>query len=320
MVKRAATTLVAVAMGATALATAPAFADTVVPTPSPTPSPTVGHNFLKPHTPSHSTGHNSHKPYTPHPSIVSVDVDPNVVVVSKGRSTQVTARVTAKDVKSVDIDLWGSRSHGDHGGDHWFGNEKGGHNDGPKFDRASRSFSFDWSDRAGTYRVHVEAIGLDGKKYTADRAFTVKREEWHAPRPSGPKATRIAGFDATPEPVRKGRALTLKGKLQVAQCWGDWYYDGWNNLSGRHGGDRYCSDSHNYWNDWHWLGSQNVKVYFQSSGSHKWQYVDTIKTDGDGDFATKVRAYRSGTWAVRFAAGHGLKGSEATDYVKVVRH
>ncbi|GLX05209.1 hypothetical protein [Microbispora sp. NBRC 16548] len=306
MVKRAATTLVAVAMGASALATAPAYADTVAPTSSPTPSPTAGENF--------------HKPYTPDPRIVSVDVDPDVVVVSRGRSAQVTARVTTKDVQSVDIDLWGPRDHGDHGGDHWFGKRRGGHDDGPKFDRASRSWSFDWSDRAGTYRVHVEAIGLDGKKYTEDRSFTVKRREWHAPRPSGPKATRIAGFDATPEPVRKGRSLTLKGTLQVAQCWGDWYYDDWDNFSGRRGGDRYCFDSRDYWNDWHWLGSQDVEVYFQPSGSPRWQYVDTIETDGDGDFATSVRAWRSGTWAVRFDGNRRLKGSEATDYVKVWRH
>ncbi|GIH64295.1 hypothetical protein [Microbispora siamensis] len=306
MVKRAATTLVAVAMGATALATAPAYADDVAPSPSPTPSPTAGDN--------------ARKPYTPDPRILSVDVDPDVVVVSRGRSAQVTARVTTKDVQSVDIDLWGPRGRGDHGGDHWFGKRKGGPNDGPKFDRASRSWSFDWSDRAGTYRVHVEAIGLDGKKYTEDRSFTVKRREWHAPRPSGAKATRIAGFDATPNPVRKGRGLTLKGTLQVAQCWGDWYYDDWDNFSGRRGGDRYCHDSRNYWNDWHWLGSQDVKVYFQPSGSGRWQYVDTIETDGDGDFATRVRAWRSGTWAVRFDGNRRLKGSEATEYVRVWRH
>ena len=318
MVKRAATTLVAVAMGATALATAPAYADAVAPTSTPTPSPSAGHTFNKPHKPdSHQP--DFHKPYKPDPRILSVDVSPNVVVVSKGRSAQVTARVTTKDVQSVDIDLWGPGvGHGGHGGNHWFGKQKSGHN-GPKLDHTSRTWSFDWNDRAGTYKVHVVAVGLDGKKYTTDRSFTVKRKVSHAPRPTGPKATRIAGFDATPEPVRKGRSLTLKGSLQVAQCWGDWYY-GWNDFTGRRGGARFCSDSNNYWNSWHWLGSQTVKVYFQPSGSHKWQYVNSVKTAGDGDFATKVRAFRSGTWAVRFDGGHGLKGSQATDYVKVVRH
>ncbi|WP_432922319.1 hypothetical protein ACQPZZ_24165 [Microbispora sp. CA-135349] len=274
--KRVATTLVAVAMGATALATAPAYAAPVAPSPSP------GTDSIH--------ADNARKAYTPDPRILSVDVDPNVVVVSRGRSAQVTARVTTKDVQSVDIDLWSPRGRGDHGGDHWFGKRKNGRHDGPKFDHASRSWSFDYNDRAGTYRVHVEAIGLDGKKYTADRSFTVKRNEWHSPRPTGPKATRIAGFDATPNPVRKGRTLFLKGRLQVA-------FDG-------HG-------------RWQWLGSQDVKVYFQSSGSHRWQYVDTVETEGDGDFAAKVRAWKSGTWAVRFDGSRGLKGSEATDYVKV---
>src|SRR5689334_19495190 len=136
MVKRAATTLVAVAMGATALATAPAYADTVAPTPSPTPSPTAGDTFSKPHKPDFHKP-DFHKPYKADPRIISVDVDPNVVVVSKGRSARVTARVTTKDVQSVDIDLWGPQGHGDHGGDHWFGKQKSGHDDGPKFDSAS---------------------------------------------------------------------------------------------------------------------------------------------------------------------------------------
>ncbi|WP_169945808.1 hypothetical protein [Microbispora sp. H11081] len=308
MVKRVATGLVAVAMGATALATAPAYASPVAPTTSSTKDS--------------APADEARKPYTPDPRILSVSVDPSVAVVSKGRSVQVTASVTTKDVKSVDIDLWGPRGgdYGGHGGHHAFGKRKSGPHDGPKFDRASRSWRFDWSDRTGTYKVRVVATGLDGKKYTADRSFTLKRKEWHAPRPAGPKATRIAGFDATPEPVRKGRSLTLKGTLQVAQCWGDWYYGSWNDFSGRRGGDRFCSDSRNYWNDWRWLGAQNVKVYFQPSGSHRWQYVSTVETDGDGDFATKVRALRSGTWAVRFDGDRRLKGSQATDYVKVWRH
>ncbi|GGO23503.1 hypothetical protein GCM10010116_47380 [Microbispora rosea subsp. aerata] len=291
-------------MGVTALATAPAYADPAAPSPSPKSDPTPAET--------------ARKPYTPNPRILSVDVDPDVVVLRKGRSVQVTARVTTRDVRSIDIDLWRPGGHGGHGGNGWFGKPKSGHH-GPKFDHASRSWRFDWNDRTGTYKVHVEAVGLDGKKYHEYRSFTVKREERHWPRPTGPKATRIAGFDATPEPVRKGRTLTLKGTLQVAQCWGDWYY-GWNDYSGRRGGDRFCLDNRNFWHDWHWLGSQDVKVYFQPAGSRKWHYVGTTETNGHGHFATKVRAWRSGTWAVRFDGNRRLKGSQATDYVKVRRH
>jgi len=311
MEKRVATALVAVAMGATALATTPAYADAVAPSPTPQPDSTPAAS--------------AHKQYTPNPSILSVDVDPNLVVLRKGRSAEVTARVTTRDVRSVDIDLWGpgrGGHGGDHGGDHWFGKGNGpygGPHGGPKFDHASRSWRFDWSDRTGVYTVHVEAIGFDGKRYAENRAFTVKREEWHAPRPSGPKATRIAGFDATPEPVRKGRKLTLKGTLQVARCWGDWWYSGWNDFSGHRGGG-HCVDGRTYWHDWYRLGWQDLKVYFLPSGSHRWQYVGSVKTDRDGDFATKVRAWRSGTWAVRFDGTYRLKGSQATDYVKVWRH
>lgn len=297
MVKRVATTLVAVAMGAAALVTAaPAFAD-------------------------------DEPAYAPDPKILSIDVSPNPVVVKKHGSVEVTATVRTKDLASLSIEVWEPQG-GDHGdghgdGHHWLAAKTGDEPyTGPKFDTKSQSWSFDWSHKTGLWKVHVEGVGPKGEKVSADRGFVVKHEEWAPkpqPKPHGPKATRIAGFDATPEPVRKGHKLTLKGSLQVAQCYGDWYYK-WDGYVSVHGRDGYCDEDRNVWHDWHWLGSQDVDVYFLPKGSHSWKRVGTIETNDDGSFAAKVRAFRSGTWGVKFDGTRRLKGSEATDYVKVVRH
>ncbi|MBP2703610.1 hypothetical protein JOL79_07330 [Microbispora sp. RL4-1S] len=312
--KRLATAL-AVAAGATVLAAAPANADpTPSPavTPSPSPSPSVSPSPLAP-------AHPPKPSYHPDPKILGVYVSPNPVVVRWHGSSEVTASVRTKDARVVSIELWGPRGGGHFGGGHWEA-RKGwpGDHDGPRFDSASRSWRIDWNDRTGYWKVHVEAVGADGKRLSADQGFVVKHQPV-PPRPRGPKATRIAGFDATPEPVRKGRSLTLKGELQVAQCYSDWYYRP-NDYVSVHGGPANCHDNQSYWHDWHWLGGQEIGVYFLPAGSHKWKYVKTLGTDGDGDFSTRVKAVSSGTWGVRYAGNGRLKASEAYDYVKVVRH
>ncbi|ETK38100.1 hypothetical protein MPTA5024_00530 [Microbispora sp. ATCC PTA-5024] len=294
-------------MGAMALVAAPAYADDATPSPSPTPTPTAGDD--------------AKHGYLPDPKILSIDVSPSTVVVNRHGSVEVTATVRTKDVKSLSIDVWEPKEYHHGGGDgdgHWFSKSDGPGYDKAKYDVTSKSWTFTWSHKTGLWKVHVEAVGVNGAQLSAERGFFVKHQEW-APRPKGPKATRIVGFDATPEPVRKGHKLALQGKLQVAQCYGDWYYE-WDSYVSVHGGDDYCQDSRDYWHDWHWLGQQDIDVYFLPSGSHKWKYVGTTESDPDGSFYTKVRALKSGTWGVRFDGTSRLKGSEAYDYVKVVRH
>ncbi|MFI6598485.1 hypothetical protein ACIBHX_19680 [Nonomuraea sp. NPDC050536] len=240
-------------------------------------------------------------PTTTHadPAIFGVSVSPNPVVLRPGESRTVTVTVNGRDLREVRISI-GSGSYAPLSGS-W-----------------SASTTVGWDDPEGTWPVHVSATGADGRQYTADSSFTVRHEGYHNPRPAGPRATRIADFDASPEPVRTGRKLTLTGELQVAQCYGDWYYV-WDGSGRTRGGEDNCRDDRGYWNDWHWLGAQEVGVYFLPKGSHRWQYVDTIETDDDGSFTTQVRAYRSGTWGVRFAATGRLGSSEAYDYVRVKR-
>lgn len=117
-------------------------------------------------------------------------------------------------------------------------------------------------------------------------------------------------LSADPNPVWAGKTLHLGGKLSVA-CEDD-YISGFVSV---HHAD-YCKDSEK----WHRLGWKRIVILFQRDGSHKWEYVDTLKTNRGGRFYTEVPAYASGTWRAVFEGSRHLAPSEATDWVKVVRH
>lgn len=320
MVKRVATTLVAVALGATTLAAAPAYADGQPAQASPT-----GKTDFRGDKKNSGDRHRSdrHK-YVADPRILSIDVSPDPVVIKRHGSVKVTATVRAKDAKITSIEVRGPGG-GRHGHGAWYGGHPHlgtygtVHHGKAQYDSASRSWTFSWGHKAGQWQVRVEAIGVNGKKISASRGFSVRHDRSRLRPPKGPRATRIVGFDATPEPVRKGGKLTLKGKLQVARCYGDWFYRSWDSRVSVLGGGSKCYANRGYWHDWYWLGYQDIGVYFQAKGSHKWKYVGTIETKRDGSFSTKVRALKSGTWAVKFGGNSRLKGSGASDYVKVVR-
>jgi hypothetical protein len=298
MVKRFAYALVAIAASATALAAVPsaAYAD-----PSPTPTPTQA---------------------SPKPEIVSISASPDPLVLRPYKSGTVTVYVKTKDVKDVKIDI-APGGYGGHDGYGGYGAVKAADPWDPNWDHNDhvwktfdRSFQIGWKDPTGYWKIHVVALGLDGKEYSRDSSFSVKHI-YYPPKPRGPKATRIVGFDAAPEPVKKGRTLSLSGTLQVAQCYRDWYYS-YDSYVSVLGGDSYCVDGRDYWNSWHYLGWQDIGVYFLPKGSSHWKYVDTIQTNPDGSFYTKVRAFASGTWGVRFDGTRKLGASEAYDYVKVI--
>ncbi|MEO3870820.1 hypothetical protein ABGB18_18575 [Nonomuraea sp. B12E4] len=118
-------------------------------------------------------------------------------------------------------------------------------------------------------------------------------------------------FDAGPEPVWRGRAITLSGKLSV-ECDKD-YISG---IVSVHKAD-HCKRSER----WHRLGWKRIVILFQPRGHGKWEYVDTITTSSRGYFAAKVPARTSGTWRAVFEGSGPLSPSQATDWVKVLgRH
>ncbi|MER5973556.1 hypothetical protein ABT112_28180 [Streptomyces sp. NPDC002055] len=101
--------------------------------------------------------------------------------------------------------------------------------------------------------------------------------------------TRIKGAGASPEPVRKGRTLTVRGTLQERK-------PGWKGY-----------------------GAQKVQILFRPKGLQEWSLMGTTTTKSDGSFSKGFTARRDGTWAPVFLdadSGHFVAGGHE-DYVDV---
>ncbi|GIH99270.1 hypothetical protein [Planobispora takensis] len=155
----------------------------------------------------------------------------------------------------------------------------------------------DWTDHHGRFGVNAEARtsghwkavfeGAKGVKGT-DRTLHVAVRE---PEPEPERAdSRVAKFNASPEPVRYGRHLKFTGKLQVRD---DGSWDGYRS---------------------------KVGLYFKPKGSHKWYYVKTAWSNDDGKLYTKAKAYKSGYWKFVFKGDDDFYGDTSRiDYVRVKR-
>lgn len=110
---------------------------------------------------------------------------------------------------------------------------------------------------------------------TADRAAAVSGTDFVDVK----LRTLIAGFNASPEPVRKGRTITAKGTLRSL--------DGnWRNTSG-----------------------QSVNILFQAKGSKTWSRLATVRTNSKGVFTKGFTAKKDGTWKAEFKATAARLGS-----------
>ncbi|MGC0329383.1 hypothetical protein RKD23_002373 [Streptomyces sp. SAI-170] len=105
------------------------------------------------------------------------------------------------------------------------------------------------------------------------------------------RASVIESADASPEPVAKGKPITIKGTLKRAN---------WNT----HRYDLY--------------GGQKVVLQFKAAGTTAWTYVKTVTTSTTGALKTTVTAAKDGTWRWYYA-GNSITGAKATtgDYVDV---
>ncbi|MEU2624775.1 hypothetical protein ABZ642_42830 [Streptomyces sp. NPDC007157] len=102
-------------------------------------------------------------------------------------------------------------------------------------------------------------------------------------------ATRIAGFNAGPEPVRKGHTVTTTGTLQ--------------RLSGT---------------KWVAFGKQRVYILFQAKGKKSWTQLGSVKADSHGRFTARFTAKQDGTWVgVYLASGSYVDAESYHDYVDV---
>jgi 5-hydroxyisourate hydrolase-like protein (transthyretin family) len=155
----------------------------------------------------------------------------------------------------------------------------------------------DWTNRDGRFDVdatarrsghwRAEFRGADGVKGSGSNTdhVAVRRP---APEPER-AASRVTGFNASPEPARYRQYLRFTGKLQV--------------------------------DDGSWEGYRaKVALYFKATGSTKWRYVKTTSANGSGKLYTKTRTYGSGYWKFVFNGDDDFYGdSSRSDYVRVRR-
>ncbi|MFE5372841.1 hypothetical protein [Streptomyces mirabilis] len=104
-------------------------------------------------------------------------------------------------------------------------------------------------------------------------------------------ATRITGFRANPDPVRKSQPISFGGTLQ--------YRKG---------------------TTWKPLNSGSPTLYFKPRGSSTYRYVCELGSDKHGHLIGMVTAEKDGTWAIalsRETGDHYLRSARVTDYVDV---
>ncbi|WP_189130497.1 hypothetical protein [Wenjunlia tyrosinilytica] len=100
--------------------------------------------------------------------------------------------------------------------------------------------------------------------------------------------TWFSGFDAGPEPVRKGRTITIGGTLMAREA-------------------------HTVV-----LKGKKVKLYFQPKGSSSWYYLGNDVTHSDGRFSVGVRATRDGSFRAVYGGSSAYrKTTSRGDYVDV---
>ncbi|MGI5166239.1 hypothetical protein ACQEU3_17955 [Spirillospora sp. CA-253888] len=100
--------------------------------------------------------------------------------------------------------------------------------------------------------------------------------------------TRIDDFNASPEPVRKGRTVTVQGDLRRLTR---------TSTSG--------------------LGGQKVSFYFLPKGAKKWTYLAASTTGRLGHFTHHFKAVKDGTWRVYYGGTAVYAKTYRDDYVDV---
>ncbi|WP_328318142.1 calcium-binding protein [Streptomyces sp. NBC_00388] len=116
---------------------------------------------------------------------------------------------------------------------------------------------------AGTWKVAAAVLAKDGSS-TENTAY----KSQHVQRAS------TQTVNAAPEPVKKGKTITVTGKLARAN-WETYKYAGYT--------------------------GQPVKLQFRKKNSNTYTTVKTLKTNGTGNLSTTVKAVEDGYWRFNFA-------------------
>jgi hypothetical protein len=120
------------------------------------------------------------------------------------------------------------------------------------------------------------------------------------------RATRIASFNATPEPVRAGSTVLVRGTVSKATVCAD--------------GSRARGCRAGQLGRWTPVTARAVSVFFDPSGPAASRLVTRVTPDRDGRFTVRLRQDVTGTWRAQLGqtSTFGLAGSRA-DLVRVVR-
>ncbi|MGI5324766.1 hypothetical protein [Actinomadura nitritigenes] len=99
--------------------------------------------------------------------------------------------------------------------------------------------------------------------------------------------TKILDFTASPEPVVKGRTVTIVGSLYRETT------------------------------KWATFGKQKVSFYFRPKGSSTWTYLGATTADGLGRFRKGFKASKDGTWRAYYGGSSAYVKTFRDDYVDV---
>ncbi|MDL5202259.1 calcium-binding protein [Streptomyces sp. ALI-76-A] len=133
---------------------------------------------------------------------------------------------------------------------------------------------------AGTWHVSVGALSKDGEVYYTDYYKTHRIQ----------RLSKLT-VNAAPEPVKKGKTITVTGKLSRAN-WETRTYAGYS--------------------------TQPVKLQFRKANSSTYTTVKTIKTNSTGNLSTTVTASVDGYFRYSFAGTSTTPAvTTAGDYVDV---
>lgn len=132
----------------------------------------------------------------------------------------------------------------------------------------------------GRWRIRVVAYDRNGK------VLGSREEAWYEKL-----NTQIKDVGAAPEPVRKGRIVTVSGRLRrlTDRPWSYSAYPG-----------------------------KTVRIYFRAKGATTWTYMGSAKTGADGRFRKGFTARQDGTWRSEFpGAARFDRQNSSHDYVDV---
>ncbi|MFM9699188.1 hypothetical protein [Streptomyces europaeiscabiei] len=145
----------------------------------------------------------------------------------------------------------------------------------------------------GLANSYAKTWKVGGLAFKGDEVNGLLGETWQGKLGTAKlqRETKLAGANATPEPVRKGKTLTVTSKLTRAN---------WDtNKTPAYGG-------------------QSVKLQFKKKGTSTYKDVKTVKSSSTGALKTTVKASADGSYRYVFAGSAGTAAvTSAADAVDV---